>query len=876
METKTLVGLTLSVLLAGTSTFGLVGCSGDSGSTKNQDNAVEEPKNESKAGLKKATNCEELEELLKAEAIAKFNKEIDEKIAAVNNGGQEPNPQGGYGGDGGGNWGTGGATGGWGGGPPWGGTAGGATGGWGGGPPGGGTAGGGVGGSGGGSGGSGPGPVPGGDPNQGATSHSTTNTQVANVDEADIVKTDGTYLYYLHGTSFSVVKAWPAPELSMASALTIEGTPTEMFVKDGHVVVYSLVQNSDVYAKTGSTPPKPAQNSTGFHQPNGLTKATVIVLENAVPRIQTELYFEGQYVSSRRVNEQIRSVFKASGYGIEVPTWLTITPDKILKTKEDWLKAYEELRASGLKKINESPLTQWIPSHFVKTGDQVTIAHNSCENYYIPYENASAGHLTYVSAFDWNTPQQITTTTVEGNASIVYSNKDHMYLASTIPMDTASLFDALPEGNDDAVEVVTEFTKLHKFTFSDSSLTIGYDASGYVPGVIEDQFALDEKDGYLRLTAEVRRSWMKKCNNGQVCYDYNMGFGFQQTNHLLVVNQEEQELVVVGDTGAIAPGEDIKSTRFIGNKGYLVTFRQTDPLFVIDLQSPTYPTVLGELAIPGFSEYMHPIDDNHLLTIGFDGDQWGANPTLALKIFDVTDPMHPTQSQYQQLNAFDSYALSQHKAFNYFAEKNLVTFPVSTYDDLGNGSYHWNNKLVLFRVSTETGFQDLGSVSHGSFIPSTDPNSGCYVDPVGTGINRGVFLDNFIYALSPIGITAHSLDNLSQPVSQLALPYSFNLYSYYGQPCTPTSPLTHLPYHVSNRSSRMRFLHQPSGNRILSFTKLRTKGGSSAKTPGFLCTVGWHHFCCTAGCPPTKENLLCHPTDFVVSQSYPLFGDSRW
>jgi uncharacterized secreted protein with C-terminal beta-propeller domain len=171
----------------------------------------------------------------------------------------------------------------------------------------------------------------------------------------------------------------------------------------------------------------------------------------------------------------------------------------------------------------------------------------------------------------------------------------------------------------------------------------------------------------------------------------------------------------VGELRGLAPGETIYSTRFLGDRGYMVTFRQVDPLFVFDLADPAEPTLLGELKIPGFSEYMHPLEDDlHLLTIGFDGTDDGQITGLALQIFDVTDPTDPKLSHKQVISeqwSGWSEALYNHKAFTLY--RDVLAIPFEGYDDV-NGVY--GSALRLFRVSSSEGITELGSIDHSPYI----------------------------------------------------------------------------------------------------------------------------------------------------------------
>jgi hypothetical protein len=204
----------------------------------------------------------------------------------------------------------------------------------------------------------------------------------------------------------------------------------------------------------------------------------------------------------------------------------------------------------------------------------------------------------------------------------------------------------------------------------------------------------------------------------------------------------------------------------MGTRGYVVTFRRVDPLFVIDLANPRKPNVLAGLTIPGFSEYMHPIDENHIMTIGRDASTAGQVQGLALQIFDVTDGTSPklafktiyTGSEYGQ-----SQAEHDHKAFTYFEDKQLLAFPYYSYGTTMRSS------LEVFKVDLGSGFTKLGSIDHTELL-AKNPQGYCggYYGPQ---VRRGLFLESYVFSVSYGGIVAKDSANLGGTVG-VKLPLS--------------------------------------------------------------------------------------------------------
>lgn len=237
-------------------------------------------------------------------------------------------------------------------------------------------------------------------------------------------------------------------------------------------------------------------------------------------------------------------------------------------------------------------------------------------------------------------------------------------------------------------------------------------------------------------------------------------------NRLFVLAPNGGELQTIGDVGELAPNERIYSTRFVGNRGYIVTFRQVDPLFVVDLAKPEKPVLLGELTIPGFSEYMHPLDDNHLLTIGRAATAEGRQQGLQLQIFDVTNGAAPSVA-FKFTFEGDQYGSSaaeyDHKAFTYFADKKLLAFPYFAY---GQDGMH--SSLELFHVDLAAGISKLGSIDASKLLsPNANGYCGGYYGP---SVRRGVFIGDFVYAISYGGIIAKNVNDLAGAGGELPFP----------------------------------------------------------------------------------------------------------
>jgi len=230
-------------------------------------------------------------------------------------------------------------------------------------------------------------------------------------------------------------------------------------------------------------------------------------------------------------------------------------------------------------------------------------------------------------------------------------------------------------------------------------------------------------------------------------------------------------LVRVGAVEHIAPGEDIRAVRFDGDRGYVVTFKKTDPLFVLDLRQPAQPRLLGELEIPGFSTYLQRIDENHLISIGFDANEHGEVAYfdgLLLQLFDVRSPTEPKLLFREKIGTrgSGSEAAADHLAFNYFGERGLLAIPSTICaggGDGANGNKLEFSGLLIYSVDAKQGFKRLGGVDHG------EPGARCngWWSRSESAVKRSVFLDDLVYSIATDRVKAQRLARLGTDVASL-------------------------------------------------------------------------------------------------------------
>jgi uncharacterized secreted protein with C-terminal beta-propeller domain len=307
-----------------------------------------------------------------------------------------------------------------------------------------------------------------------------------------------------------------------------------------------------------------------------------------------------------------------------------------------------------------------------------------------------------------------------------------------------------------------EASTVHKFSLQNEPAGCAYVGSGVVKGRVLNQFSMDEHDGHLRIAT----------TSGHVPNP-----NVHSTLSILVDN--DTHLNVVGQIDSIAPTEDIRSVRFDRNRAFVVTFKKTDPLFAFDLSNPSAPRIEGELKIPGYSTYMHLMDEDHLLTMGYDADDQGDFAWfqgIMLQIFDVSD-MSDLKLLHKEVigtRGSTSEAATNHLAFNYFAPKDLLAIPMTICEEGAGGSSYGDEMtfsgLLVYEVTAAEGFTELGGVSHAD--PEAENSryacTSWWTDS-NSVVKRSIFMDDYVYSVALDQIKIDSLDNLGHDISVIDL-----------------------------------------------------------------------------------------------------------
>jgi uncharacterized secreted protein with C-terminal beta-propeller domain len=304
-------------------------------------------------------------------------------------------------------------------------------------------------------------------------------------------------------------------------------------------------------------------------------------------------------------------------------------------------------------------------------------------------------------------------------------------------------------------------TSIQRITIDKQTITPA--ASGEVPGYILNQFSMDEHNGYFRVATTTNNfGWRTFAPEEQV-----------SKNNVYVL---DMNLNVVGRLEDLAPGEQIYSTRFMGSRCYVVTFRNIDPLFVIDLSDPTAPTVLGQLKVTGYSGYLHPYDENHLIGIGketiYDAEEdFAWYQGIKISLFDISDVSNPVEVAKHEIGdrGTDSPVLWDHKALLFDRTRNLLVLPVSVaeidpsdYDgeipDWAYGETVWQG-VYVFTISADN-LQIRDRITHADNPEMIKNNR--YFGWWDYQVQRSLYIDDVLYTLSNMKLKMNSLDTLAE------------------------------------------------------------------------------------------------------------------
>lgn len=557
---------------------------------------------------------------------------------------------------------------------------------------------------------------------QGASEYSSTNIQVEGVDESDVIKNDGKYIYVVSGNKVVIVDAFPADSMKVLSEINLSDSVGEIFVNGNRLVVFTRQYSPILYggircmAVGCIMPPYRDESKTGVF--------IYDISNRQDPVLDDNISLTGDYVSSRMIDNYVYLVANQYAY------------------PEGVLPAYDKNGETSVVKADEV--------------------------YYSPIRDQSF-QFTNILTININNGETSEKTVLTGSSQTIFVSKENIYT-------TYTKYPYWYGGRESDLEK----TIINKFSIDKDE--VQFLSSGEVSGHLLNQFSMDEDKDYFRIATTISGY----VNNRDT-----------STNNVYVL---DKELNVVGKIEGIAQGESIYSVRFIGDRAYMVTFKHVDPLFVIGLEDPTNPTLLGKLKIPGYSEYLHPLDETHLIGVGKEVDEsidadkvhtegavyYTAIQGVKLAIFDVSDVNNPIEMYKEVIGdrGTQSPAETDHKAFLFDKKRNLLVIPITVAELKPGQSKDMEGEftfqgLYVYNVNLEEGFNLKGKITHYE-DDAAFKKSGYYFYGGDKSISRSLYMDDVLYSFSPSMIKANDLNTLDK-INSVDLPYeSTNYYNYCG------------------------------------------------------------------------------------------------
>jgi len=628
----------------------------------------------------------------------------------------------------------------------------------------------------------------------GSADYSRTNIQVEGVDEADIVKNDGKYIYVASVRNVSIVDAYPADNLKILSFIDVNGTAEEIFINQDKLVVFGR-QNYDFYwaeesvgiAKSDFMPPY-------YFSPKSFIRIYDIS-DRENPNLVKDVVFDGDYYDSRMIGDHVYVI-------VNQP--ITYTDDDIILPKIKYDDALVSVAPNEIYYFDFPYYSYRLTTIFsVDIGtlgvDKKSYLTGYTQTIFVSTDNIYLTSQKEISSVDyqWKIIEKVILPAVDFSTAIqikktMNGNSTFYEKEAKIQNLFENYFNKLPESEkknfeqkmadkykDAEAELQKELQKTNVYKILIDDGNIDYIGKGEVPGRPLNQFSMDEYDGHFRIATTTGNIWDETSRN-----------------HIYVL---DENLNIVGRVEDLAPGEKIYSVRFIGKRAYMVTFKKVDPLFVIDLSDPINPKVLGKLKIPGYSDYLHPYDESHIIGIGKEAveaseEEVGSRDLnfawyqgVKISLFDVSDVEHPKEVSKFNIGdrGTDSQALSDHKAFLFSRDKNLLIIPIllaeideskypngveaNTY-----GDYVWQGAYV-FELTLDKGFVLKGKISHDTADAML--KSGYYYSSP-YSVKRSLYIDSIVYTVSDKMVKANRLDDLRE-ISSVELPYSETSYPWY-------------------------------------------------------------------------------------------------
>jgi len=529
--------------------------------------------------------------------------------------------------------------------------------------------------------------------------YSGTNVQEQGVDEPDLVKTNGTTLFAVAGGRLNSVDVTGTRPLLLDTLKLDGGWSNELLLAGDRLLVLSR----------GGYWLQPVPAATALVSPYLPAKSVLSEIDVSNPkalRLVRTLTLDGAYVDARLVGTTARIVVSA-----QVPT---VLPFKQPTDSTD--AALATARSHNRTVVQSSRLGSWLPTYRIRRAGRPAQAARplvQCRSVDRPQQFSGLGMLTVLTVDLAKGLVPVDSVGVMTDARIVYASPDNLYLATERWADRPP--PATPTEPQPNVS-----TAIHRFDISDPTRT-HYRGSGVVSGYLLNRWALSEHGGVLRVVSTDAPAWFGPSDSTE--------------SSLTTLRPGDGALNQIGRVGNLGKGESVYAVRFVGPTAYVVTFKRVDPLFTVDLSDPTRPRVLGQVELPGYSAYLHPIGADLLLGIGQDVEQ-GRPVGTQLSLFDVSDLRHPTRLAHATLGPGWSESESDHHAFLFWPRTGLVVVP-------------FDQRAVGYLVGRARGIDLVGRIVHPTGAAA------------GAAIRRSVVVGDSVFTVSDAGVASSSLGTLA-------------------------------------------------------------------------------------------------------------------
>jgi uncharacterized secreted protein with C-terminal beta-propeller domain len=546
-----------------------------------------------------------------------------------------------------------------------------------------------------------------------APNHSGTNNHEAGVDEPDIVKTDGKRLVSIADGQLKVVDVasrkltgtLEVPNLYVSHML-ISGDRALLVTDQQSAVIY------DMPTPRGTpTPGKPAPSV-----PPGMGSKLVLVDLVGTPKILGTLEVDGGYVDARQVGSVARVVVRSQ------PKLKFVYPDGT-RTPASSMSENREIASTA-------SIDDWLPRYVLeREGAKSEGRLVDCNRVSHPTYYTGTGMLTVLTldlTRDLGTGDPVAVAadgdTVYGSGTSLYIADDHRSRMVPQRFDTRTL----------PIPPMPDKTQIHRFDIAGAGPP-KYAGSGEVEGALLNQYSLSEYNGHLRVATTVGQPGAPNAPQ-------------QSQSMVTVLARGDNSLTQVGRVDGLGKGERIYAVRFFGSVGYVVTFRQVDPLYTLDLSQPAKPRVVGELKITGYSAYLHPVGEGKVLGVGQEATDQGRRLGSQVSLFDVANPATPNRLAQHQIEGGSSEVEYDAHAFLYWPARNLVVVPVMETKIARslNGQYNQSNYALVLRIE-QGRLVEAGRVSHTNGM-----------------IRRSLVIGDDLWTLSDAGFMVSGLDGLGQ------------------------------------------------------------------------------------------------------------------